>query len=87
MVDIINGSYGRYWMHQVINLNKKVNAKPFNKWDWFAMNNSEAYTWKIRYIMSTFALQTSNQFFIWSSNCILLIVNNRFARLRLAYSD
>ena len=48
MVDIINGSYGRYWMCQVINLNKKVNTKHFNKWDWFAMNNSNVYTWKIR---------------------------------------
>lgn len=41
MVDVINDSYGRYWMCHVFSLNKKVYTKHFNKWDWFAMNNSK----------------------------------------------
>ena len=38
-------------------------------------------------MMSTCALQTSNQFLIWSSNCILLVVNNGYAGLRLGDSE
>ena len=86
-LQIINGSYSRYWMFHIISLNKKVSAKHFNKWDWFVINNSNVYIWKIRYMMSTNdVLQTSDQLLIWFLTCILLIVNTGYAGVRLVYS-
>ena len=79
MVDIMNSSYGGYLTYQVISI---LIGEIDSSW----IINSKVYTWKLRYTMSTYALQTSNKFFIGSSNCILLIVNNGYTGAKLVYS-
>ena len=75
----MNSSYGGYLMYQVISI---LIGEIDSPW----IINSKVYTWKLRYTMSTYVLQTSNKFFIRSLNCILLIVNNGYTGVKLVYS-